>query len=589
MDALQYPFDGAHILQKKRAIKKQLLTKEGLIDKKIALVSGSTIGDIKTVLEIFLLNLGIRPTFWEGEYGLFYENVCFDDGSLKEFAPDILYIHTSNRNIRHWPHCADKDEDVQQKLQGEFAHFKAVWAAAKRLGCAVVQNNFEMPSFRHFGNMDAWDARGRVRYVRCLNEMFAQYAQESSGLYIHDLSYLSACHGTDAWCDASSWYAYKYTLAPAFIPSFCHSLAGLMSCLFGRTKKAAVCDLDNTLWGGVIGEVSAEGVELGDESPAGMAYADFQRYLHMLSQRGILLSVASKNEPAAALSGFERSDSPLKRSDFLCFEASWEPKSRSVAHIAKTLNIGTDSLVFLDDNPAERQEVTRAMPEVCAPCVCQPEESVCLVDRAGYFEIAALSADDVKRGDMYRQNAQRNAEIQNFEDYDAYLKSLEMSAHISPFSAEHLERITQLINKTNQFNLTTRRYTAEEVAARVQDKSYITLSGRLVDKFGDNGITTSIIGHINGGVLDIELWVMSCRVFKRHLEHAMFDALVAAAQQASVHTITGCYLPTAKNLLVSDFYATMGFKLTGEEEGTRRFSYDVPSSYTQKNTVIKVD
>lgn len=589
MDFLQYPFDGAAILQKKRALKKELLQKSGLIDKKIAIVSGSTVGEIKNILELFLLHIGIRPTFYEGGYALFYENVVFDDGSLAAFAPDVLYIHTSNRNLRFWPTPTDTAETAQQKQDDEFAYFEAVWQAAQRLGCPVVQNNFEEPLWRNFGNLDAADARGRVRYVRRLNERIAGYAEEHPNFYIHDLAYLAAAHGTNAWCDIQAWYAYKYACAVSCIPTLCHSLASLLGSLFGRTKKALALDLDNTLWGGVIGEVGAEGVELGSETPTGMAYAELQSYLKMLSQRGVLLNVASKNEQAAAESGFSRDDSPLKREDFLRFEANWEPKSQSINRMAETLNIATDSFVFFDDNPAEREQVTQQLPEVAAPAVGAPEDSIRLLDKGGYFEATALSADDVKRGEMYRQNAQREAAQQSFGNYEDYLRSLTMTADISAFNPETLERVTQLINKTNQFNFTTRRYSGAETEARMNSSEYITLAGRLIDKFGDNGITSALIGHTQGDEVEIELWVMSCRVFKRHFEYAMFDELVAEAKRRGAKAIVGRWLPTAKNLLIKDFYATIGFNLVAENEQERIFRYEIPAEYESKNTVIAIE
>lgn len=589
MDLLQYPFDGAQILQKKRAIKRELLQKTGLVDKKVAIVGGSTVGEIKNMLELFLLDSGIRPTFWEGGYALFYQDVVFDEGALAAFAPDILYIHTSNRNIQHWPSPADTPAEADNKADLEFAYFEAVWAAAEKLGCAVIQNNFELPLWRNFGSLDAADPRGRVHYVERLNARMAEYATAHSNFYIHDLAYLAAVHGLDSWCDEATWYAYKYCCAVAHIPALAHSVASVIKSLLGRTKKSVVLDLDNTLWGGIIGEIGPEGVELGSETPTGMAYAEFQAYLKMLSQRGILLNVASKNEMAAAESGFARGDSPLKREDFLCFEANWGPKTHSLATMAATLNILPDSFVFMDDNPAERELVRQEMPEVTVPEVTVPENSIRLIDRAGYFEVSALSADDVKRGEMYKQNAQRQQMEQSFGDYDDYLKSLDMTAEIIPFNPQQLERVTQLINKTNQFNLTTRRYTGAETEHCMQSEAYITLSGKLVDKFGDNGITSAIIGKADGKTLDIELWVMSCRVFKRHLEYAMFDALVAEAQRRGITSITGRWLPTAKNLLVKDFYATIGFDLVGETEQERLFRYDIPAGYQPKNTVMKVE
>jgi FkbH-like protein len=222
------------------------------------------------------------------------------------------------------------------------------------------------------------------------------------------------------------------------------------------------------------------------------------------------------------------------------------------------------------------------------PPVSQPENSIRFLDRGGYFEASALSADDAARARMYRENARRQKLEESFADYGDYLKSLEMAAEIGPFAPAQLERVTQLINKTNQFNLTTRRYTPGQVAACAESGEYITLAGRLTDKFGDNGIVTALIGHIEGGALDMELWVMSCRVFGRGLEYAMLDALVAEAQRRGVKTVTGWWLPTAKNLLVKDFYAKIGFELAEETDEGRLYIRAVPAAHSPLNTAIEV-
>lgn len=590
MDILQYPFDGALILQKKRAIKKELLAKPGLIDKKIAILSGSTVGELAPVLEIFLLNAGIRPTFYQGGFGLFYEDAIFGLQNIANFLPDVVYVHTSARNLQFWPTCADSPEEAETKAKNQFAHFESVWQALQKLGCPIVQNNFEEPGFRNFGNMDAWDLRGRTAFVRGLNQKMASYAKDNNNFFIHDFAWLAATHGTDTFCPNLAWYAYKYALAPSHIPALAHSLAGLIKSFFGLVKKTLVADLDNTLWGGIIGEVGAEGVEISSESPEGMAFADFQRYLAGLASRGILLNVASKNQKDTALSGFKRGDSPLAPEDFLCFEANWEPKSHSIAQMANTLNLGLDSFVFADDNPAEREEVGLALPAVVAVPINQPEESIALLDKGAYFEVSSLSADDIKRSGMYRQNALRQNDAFSYKDYDDYLKNLQMKANISPFAPGQIERITQLINKTNQFNLTTLRYTAAQVQqCAANTGQYITLAANLADKFGDNGITSAIIARLENKVLNIELWVMSCRVFKRKLEYAMFDSLLKKAKDMGAHTITGRFLPTAKNLLVKDFYATLGFTGLKQTPQESLFSYAIPKKYTNLNKVIKVE
>ena len=588
MDLLRSDFDPALILQQKRRIKRELLQKPGLIPKKVALMSGSTIGEIKNILELFLLANGIRPEFYEGGYSLFFENLVFDDGSLKAFAPDFIYIHTSQRNLKLWPEAEDGAAACEEKLNAEYARFEQAARAALGFGCPVVLNNFDLPLYRVMGNREGVDVHGRVRFVRRLNEKLAALAEATPNLYINDLAYLQAVYGMDRFSDPTAWYAYKYAVSLECLPYLCQSVANIIKSLLGKNKKALALDLDNTLWGGVIGDDGAEGIVMGNETPAGMAYAEFQGYLKALGKLGILLNVCSKNEESIARTGFERADSVLKADDFLCFKANWDPKHLNIAAMAKEINILPESFVFVDDNPAEREIVRRELPMVTVPELSCPEEYIAAIDRAGWFEVTTLSADDKKRAEMYKQNAQRAALEQSFGNYDDYLKSLDMVCEIGAFDAPHAERITQLINKTNQFNLTTRRYQPAEMEARAADPGYLTLAGRLEDKFGDNGIVTELIAKLEGDRADIELWIMSCRVFKRELEYAMFDELVAALRGRGVRTIVGRYYKTAKNAIVADFYGSLGFVKTEQNGDDSVWEYQIPQQYENKNHAIEV-
>lgn len=589
MNIIDHPIDPALILQKKRSLKRTLSAAPGLVPKRVALMSGSTIGEVKNILELFLLANGIQPQFYEGQYGLYYENLVFDDGALAAFAPEVLYIHTSSHNIQHWPEPGEDAAACAQKRADALARLKAAASAALGFGCPVILNNFDLPVYRVMGNSEGSAASGRVRFVRQLNEELAAFVEATPNLYLNDLAYLQAVHGMDAFSSQTAWYAYKYAVSIDCIPFLCQSVANIIKSLFGRNKKALALDLDNTLWGGIIGDDGPEGIVLGSESPAGMAYSEFQGYLKALSELGVLLNVCSKNEPANAEAGFARPDSVLKKEDFVSFKANWEPKHLNLAAMAREINLLPDSFVFVDDNPAEREIVRRELPGVTVPELTAPEDYIKALDRGGYFEVTTLSADDRKRTEMYRQNAQRAALEESFGSYEDYLKSLEMVGEFGPFDAAHAERITQLINKTNQFNLTTRRYSAAEVEGLLGDAGHITLYGRLLDKFGDNGIVTALIGAVQGETLDIELWIMSCRTFKRQLEQAMFDRLCEAAAARGIKRIVGHYYPTAKNLLVKDFYATIGFTMTEEEaDGSRTFAYALDGPHAPLCTVMEI-
>ena len=583
-----YPFDADYILQNKRALKKKLRSTEGLLPKKIALLGATTIGAIKDILEIFLLERGIAPEFYEGDYNRFYEEVVFGEQSLRDFAPDVIYIHTSVRAIE-LPHAGATPEQAQSLLDETYAHYEAVWsAAAQNFGCAVIQDNFEYPRIRVTGSYEAVSPAGRVRFINRLNERIAQYAETHKSFYINDLNWLAAYHGLEGFCDTTAWNAYKYSVSPAMVPYLCHSVACIIQSLFGKNKKALMLDLDNTLWGGVIGDDGVEGIRLGIESPEGMAYSELQSYAAELPRIGILLGVCSKNDDKTARSGFDHPSSVLKVDDFASFKANWDSKDRNLAQSAKDLNIGTDALVLADDNPAERELVRASGLGVAVPELGEPEYYAETVANAGYFEVTSLSADDLGRAEMYRENARRAASEASFADYGEYLRSLEMKAYMSPFTDGAAERLTQLANKTNQFNLTTRRYAPGELMATAGDGAHISIAARLEDRFGDNGIVSELLARTEGKSAEIELWLMSCRVFKRELELAVFDELVRQCRERGITEIKGRYIPTAKNKIVEGFYRSIGFESAGSEGNAALWRFAIPQEYKNKTDAMEV-
>lgn len=592
MKELEYPFDPEWILKKKKALKRELLqnTQQTFLEKKIAILGGSTTRDIRDILELFLLNYGIRPCFYESEYNQYYADGMFPNPALEEFHPDILYIHTTNRNIEQYPSLEDDRTLVTQKLQAEYERFRALWEHLHAVyGCPVIQNNFEPPFYRLLGNRDASDHRGRWNYIQRLNQMFYEYADTHQDFYIHDICYEAADYGLERWSDPFYWNMYKYAMCVPAIPYTAFQLSRIIKSIFGRNKKVLNLDLDNTLWGGVIGDDGPENIEIGQETSLGQTYAEFQDYLKQHKKLGVLLSVNSKNNEETALSGLERADSVLKREDFVAFRANWEPKSQNLYATAEELKLLPESFVFVDDNPAEREIVRQEVPGAAVPEITKVEEYIRVLDRSGFFEVTNFSEDDLKRNEMYLANEQRNRMQKNFSDYGDYLRSLEMKAGIGAFDQAYFSRIAQLTNKSNQFNLTTHRYSQSEIEQIAADPQYLTLCGRLEDKFGDNGVVSIVIGRKEKDVLHIELWLMSCRVLKRDMEYAMMDTLVKQCRDCGIRQIYGYFYPTAKNAMVKDFYALQGFeKLEEDADGNAKWSFRIPEQYTLKNQVITV-
>lgn len=596
MKELTYPFDAGYILKKKKSIKRKLLEDKDVryIDKKIAILGGQTTQDIKQILEIFLLNYGIKPSFYESEYDQYYEDGMFPNQALEEFAPDVIYICTSIRNIVAFPDINDSKEMVDDKRKASINKFIGLWdRLSLTYKCPIIQNNFEYPYYRILGNKDASDIHGRTNFITTLNCLFYEYAQDHEDFYICDINYISSSYGLDKWADPFYWHMYKYAVALPAIPYLSHNIANIIKSIFGKNKKAFNLDLDNTLWGGVIGDDGVENIEIGQETSLAQTYSEFQEYIKLHKQLGILLTVNSKNDEKTAKRGFERPESILRQDDFVSFKANWNPKSQNLLETASELALLPESFVFVDDNPAEREIVRANISGAAVPEITDVEHYIQVIDKSAYFEATSLSADDLVRSQMYYENAQRHQFEASFVDYEDYLKSLEMKGEIQHFAPMYISRIAQLTNKSNQFNLTTKRYTQSEIEKIAADTNYITLYGKLRDKFGDNGVVSVVIGKIlgeNKDELHMELWLMSCRVLKRNMEFAMMDEIVRQAKARNIKRIYGYYYPTEKNGMVKDFYTLQGFKKVSEDAaGNTVWQFDIEENYQNKQNVININ
>ena len=592
MKPLEYPFDEAYILSKKKKIKKELLDSgTNFTDTKIAILGGSTTNDIKLVMELFLLDYGIKPSFYESEYNRYYQDAVFPNAELEEFAPQIIYIHTTNRNITEYPKISDSAETIDELIKNEVQKFTTMWTKLEeKYHCPIIQNNFEMPLYRLMGNKEASDIHGKINFINRLNEEFYKYAREHNNFYICDINYISADYGLKKWQEPFYWYMYKYALNVSAIPYLSYNVANIIKSLFGKNKKGFVLDLDNTLWGGIVGDDGVDNLEIGPEESGGQVYTEFQNYIKEHKDLGLVLNIASKNEEENAIAGLNHPDGVLKPDDFIEIKANWEPKDRNFAHIAESLTLLPESLVFIDDNPAERAIVEGNLKGVRAPEIGEAHNYIQTIDRSGFFEVTNLSKDDLNRNEMYKENVKRAKLQASFENYEDYLLSLEMVGTIKKFEPVYTARIAQLSNKSNQFNLTTKRYTQTEIEDIMTDESYIPLYGKLVDKFGDNGLVSVVIGHIVEDICHIDLWLMSCRVLKRDMEFAMMDELVRQCKKKGIKQIKGYYYPTAKNNMVREFYALQGFtKISEDEAGNTEWKFDIMHNYEKKNKVIKVE
>ncbi len=394
-----------------------------------------------------------------------------------------------------------------------------------------------------------------------MNAALIERADEA-GVDLIDPASVSAGRDPSHWYDPLMWFKAKQEVSGVAAPLYGDIVGRVLAAQQGRSAKCLVLDLDNTLWGGVIGDDGLEGIVLGQGSPGGEAFLAVQQHALELSRRGVILAVCSKNDEANALLPFEQHpDMLLRRGDISCFVANWQDKASNIRAIAERLNIGLDSLVFLDDNPFERNQVRQALPMVGVPEVPDDPGLVpfCLAD-AGYFEAVAVTADDLKRREQYAANAERERMREDAGDISSYLASLDMRMPWHRFRPVDHERTVQLINKTNQFNLTTRRYTSADVLAVAEDGRAVGITFRLIDNFGDNGIIAIVIARVNDQrEAVIDTWLMSCRVLGRGVEAATLDVLVREVSALGATSLVGEYIPSEKNGMVRDHYAKLGF------------------------------
>jgi FkbH-like protein len=501
MECFNYPIDTKTLLRKKIKIKKELLEKnKNPIEKKIAVLGGSTTNEIVDQLELFLLHNGIKPVFYQSEYAQYWQDAMFGNEELNGFQPDVVYIHTNWRNIPEFPTTSSSKEDVDILLDNTFRHFEMMWdKLAEKFACPIIQDNFDRPAWRLLGNRDVYDYRGRTNFVVRLNQKLYQYAEVHQGFFVNDVDYLAASYGLDAWSNPLYWHMYKYSLCLDGIPSLAKSVSDIIKSIYGKNKKVLVCDLDNTLWGGVVGDDGVEGIQIGPEVPVGQIYSEFQQYVKELKSIGVLLAVNSKNDESNALAGLNHPDGILRPNDFVSLKANWDNKDRNMQTIAAELNLGADSFVFIDDNPTEREIVRQAGLGMEIPVMDHVEHYLTAVDRSGFFEVTSLSADDLSRVAMYQANARRVQLQESAGSYEDFLKSLEMKAVIREFEPIYIQRIAQLTNKSNQFNLTTLRCSESDIQKMQASDDYLCLYGKLEDKFGDNGVVSVIAGQVSEG------------------------------------------------------------------------------------------
>jgi FkbH-like protein len=522
--------------------------------RRVALIGSDSLEFLRPVVRTLAFRDGWWPEFYEAPFGAWRQEILDGASVLRTFQPEVTLV------LRGWqaaglPEQAGDDSAEADRLVRE--ELALAQRAAEGLG-EVVWPGFDFPS----EGVEIKAGQPKAGFHRKVLEEVNQRLRSGlpPGVLWADLAAAQAEVGP-GWEDRRFWEAARQHPSAAGSVALVEWWLGLLRARWGTSRKVLVTDLDQTLWGGIVGEDGVEGVQVGPGTPAGEAHAAYQEYLAGLKNRGVLLAVCSKNNPVDAAEVFARRAMPLKREDFTGWMVNWDDKAENLRALSRKLNVGLDSFVFVDDNPAERQRVREALPEVAVPELpADPAGFVAALKQRRFFETLSVSAEDLQRHALYRANEQR-AEMQaGATSVEDFLRGLEMTGEQEPFSEKNLERVAQLLARTNQWNLTTRRHGAAELNALLARPEVLTQAFRLRDRFGDNGLVGLwIAAPRQDGDWEIDSWLMSCRVIGRGLEDLMFNALVEQVRARGGRRLCGIYRPTAKNALVADWLPRLGF------------------------------
>jgi len=544
---------------------------------RLAVLSSATFDTIEDPLVAAGARHGVALDLAVAEYDQIIQTAFDPEAEVFATRPDAVFVHFDHRWLALDRFSTDPAGTVDAALDQVAMVLRAL---AEAPGAQIIVSNIATPPGGLFGNIDRAVAGTQRAQIAAFNRGLHDLASEMAALIL-DVAGLAEQVGTSTWFDPVMWNLYKLPIASDCAPLFADAVARMVGALRGKARKCLVLDCDNTLWGGVIGDDGMENILIGSGNPEGESFLAVQQLALDLKKRGIILAVCSKNFDETARQPFrEHADMLLRESDIAVFQANWTDKPSNLEAIAATLEIGLDSLVFLDDNSAERAQVRAALPMVAVPELpADPAYYPLYLASAGYFEALAYSTEDSARVDSYIANAQRAEVKQQSRDLGDYLRALDMTLTAQPFDAQGRARISQLINKSNQFNLTTRRYSEADVRAVEDEADTLTLQVRLKDKFSDFGMIGVVIARPHPDdpdALDVDTWLMSCRVLGRRVEEAMLKAVVERARAAGKSRLYARYLPTPKNAMVRTLFDTLGLELTSEEaDGERRYRLDL--------------
>jgi FkbH-like protein len=540
---------------------RRLKPRESAPDVRLAILADCATQQLAVLLKALLDEAGLRAEIYEGAFDAIELESRTADSELYEFEPDVVIVLNTAQALR--AAYARQPLGAEGFVGGCVARVVGVWEAIQsHCNATILQSTFAMPPESHFGNFELHVPTSLRSSVVALNLAVVEAARRRSGVLMHDVEAIASWVGRRHFFDERAWDLWKAPCSLEHLPRIAKNIVDVLLAFRGRVVKCVVVDLDNTLWGGVIGDDGLEGIALSAHGGGeGESFFRLQQFLRQLHHRGIVLAVCSKNDEAIALMPFlEHPDMVLKREDIAVFVANWDDKASGIRRIRDTLNIGLDSIVFLDDSAFERNLVRELLPEVIVPELPEdPSAVVAFLSELDLFETTSFSSEDRNRAAQYRREAQRREAAAGRANVQDFLQSLDMRAVVARFDQFHLPRIAQLMQRSNQFNLCTRRLTESQCRALAQDDAFLPLYATLADRFGDHGLIAAIVLERSQEALMIRDWLMSCRVLARGVEQFLMNRVMRQAAQLGLTRVIGEYVPTAKNAMVRDFYQQFGF------------------------------
>lgn len=532
---------------------------------RLAIVGDCSTQHLSTAVKGCFYCAGVRADLFDADYNQLDAQFMDPQSELYAFRPNAVLIFMSTEKL-YEAFCETAMDRRTAFAEHTYERIQSYWAVMSgSTPVPVLQYNFVQLDDGCFGSFALKTESSFPFQLQKLNWLLMQGAGGQKNVYLVDVNGVQSLQGRESTFDDAFYYLAKLPFSLNSLPAVAKRTVDVALALMGRVKKCVILDLDNTLWGGTIGDDGLNGIQIG-ELGGGYAFTDFQKWLRELKNRGVLLAVCSKNEEKAAKEPFlSHPDMVLRLDDFAAFLANWEDKATNIRRIQQMLNIGMDSLVFIDDNSFERELVRTMIPEITVPEL--PEDSALYLKylrELNLFETAAFTRNDADRTQQYRQEAMRNQMQSSFASYDDYLSELDMRAVAAPFDAFHYPRIAQLTQRSNQFNLRTIRYTEAQIAELAEDDSCLTRYYTLKDKFGDYGLISVVIMEKQPGeTLFISEWLMSCRVLKRGMEEFIVNDILQAAKENGYRRVVGEYMKTPKNAMVEHIYEKMGFTPLG--------------------------